>query len=202
MSFASLLEQWAARFEVTTVLERALGPGASPACASFAARGNAIFAVVDEAGVAEAVRAAYGAQAKVHLQGDEGELPKSDLVVIHGDQPGGDWRHELTTFGSRASKLVVVSVPNAGAWPARARRLLAKVRGEDVAREDGWGRTEALAPVLWSIGRVREHTYVEVPSLGERAPKLVPRVAQRHVFLVDVSPRTPQARRKVRLQTA
>ncbi|HEY2509240.1 MAG TPA: hypothetical protein VGI39_00155 [Polyangiaceae bacterium] len=201
MSFASLLEQWAARYEVTTVLERGLGPSVRPACASFAARGNAIFAVVDDGSSAEAVRAAYGPKAKVHLQGDEGELPKSDLVVIHGDHPGGDWRHELAAFGSHASKLVVVSVPNAGAWQAQARRLLARARGEEVPREDGWGRTEALAPVLWSIGRVREHAYVDVPSVGDRAPKLVHRVAGGHVFLVDVTPRTPQARRKIRLQT-
>ena len=64
------------------------------------------------------------------------------------------------------------------------------------------GRTEALAPVLWEIGRVREHMFLEVPPLGLRAPRLVRRVAPQHAFVIDVTPRTPQARRRLRLETA
>jgi hypothetical protein len=47
-----------------------------------------------------------------------------------------------------------------------------------------WGATSALAPVLWEIGRVREHE----PIQGDG-----------HAFVVDVTPRTPQARRRLRV---
>jgi hypothetical protein len=204
VNLAALLEAWVAKYDVETVLERIVGPGASPACAALAARGKRVVAVVDDRSSASGVRAAYGASAEVRVAGgDPAELPKSDLVLVHGARIEGDWRAALTELGAHATKLVVVVVENPGAWPARARSLLARVTGENGAGHDpaseGWGRTAALAPVLWAIGRVRDHAYLDVPPLGVRAPRLAARVAPLHAFVVDVTPRTPQARRKLRL---
>ena len=159
-------------------------------------------AVVDDAASAEQVWAAYGAKADVRIVGkNDADLPKSDLVVVHGDAPGSDWRTPLLALGKLAVKLVVVGVENPGAWRAEARSLFARVAG-GVNGGSGWGRTEALAPVLWEIGRVREHAFLDVPRLATRAPRLARRVAPRHAFVVDVTPRSPQARRRLRLETA
>jgi hypothetical protein len=204
VNLTALLEEWAAKYEVETVLERAVGPGAAPACARLAAQGKHVVAVVDDASGVQGMRGAYGPATDVRTAGAGGELPKSDLVVVHGERLAGDWRASLVELGALTSKILVLAVDNPRAWPVRARSLAARFGGANgSAGADGvWGRTEALAPVLWAIGRVREHAYLETPPLGVRVPKLASRVAPLHAFVVDVTPRTPQARRKLRLRTA
>jgi hypothetical protein len=202
VSFGALLDEWAAKYDVRTALERVIGRSEPPSCAALVARGVTVAAIVDDAAGADHVRAAYGAKTDVRIAGrTDAEPAKSDLVVVHGEAPEGDWRAALLALGAHAAKLVVVGVENPGTWRAEARSLLARVSGR-VNGGSGWGRTEALAPVLWEIGRVREHVFLDVPPLGLRAPKLVRRVAPLHAFVVDVTPRTPQARRRLRLETA
>jgi hypothetical protein len=202
VSFGALLDDWAAKYDVRTVLERVIGRSESPACAALVARGVTVAAVVDDAAGVDHVRAAYGAKTDVRIAGrGEAESAKSDLVVIHGEAPAEDWRAAVLALGAQAAKLVVIGVENPGTWRAEARSLFARVSGR-ANGGSGWGRTEALAPVLWEIGRVRAHTFLEVPPLGLRAPRLVRRVAPLHAFVIDVTPRTPQARRRLRLETA
>jgi hypothetical protein len=66
-----------------------------------------------------------------------------------------------------------------------------------------------LAGVLWQAGRVRERAYLGVSRLsaggrGEQ-PSFVPvsiltrRTARLQAFTVDTMPRTPQARRRLRM---
>ena len=199
----TLLAQWAAKYDVESVLERAVGRGAPPACAALAANGTAVVAVVDDAAGVERARAAYGVKADVRVAGkDDADLPKSDLVLVHGGPLEGaeSWPDALTALGRHATKLIVVVVDNPGAWSAQARALMSRVT-HGPNGHGGWGRTDALAPVLWALGRVREHAFLDVPALGLRSPKLTPHVAARHAFVVDVTPRTPQARRRLRLST-
>jgi hypothetical protein len=201
VNLATLLDEWATKYDVHTVLERALGRAAEPACAALAAGGKTTVVVVDDEESASRVRAAYGAKADVRIAGRaDDDLPKSDLVVIHGGAPAGDWRASLHALGKHAAKLVVVAAENEGAWQAEMRSRLSRVAGGD--GDSGWGRTEVLAPLLWEIGRVKEHAFLDVPMLGQRAPRLASRVAPLHAFVVDVTPRSPQARRRLRLETA
>jgi hypothetical protein len=215
VNFEALLDEWAAKYDARTAIERIIGPKASPACAALVVRGGIVVAVVDDAASAGHVREAYGAKADVrvatpsrrgariglHSARDDAELPKCDLVVVHGEALAGDWRGSLLALGKLAVKLVVVGVENPGAWQAEARSLFARVAG-GMNGGSGWGRTEALAPVLWEIGRVREHAFLDVPRLATRVPRLARRVAPLHAFVIDVTPRSPQARRRLRLETA
>lgn len=204
MNAETLLEQWAAKFEAQSVLERIVGKGTSPACAALAAEGKSIVTVVDPDASTERVRAVYGLKADVRVAGnDDALLPKSDLVLVHGSTPPGDWHATLAALAKHATKLVIVVAENPLAWPAQARALLEKrgrANGANGANgHSGWGKTAALAPVLWEIGRVREHAFLDVPAIGLRSPKLAARLAPRHAFVVDVTPRSPQARRRLRL---
>jgi hypothetical protein len=206
VNLASLLEEWAAKFDVQTVLERAVG-NAAPACVALAARGARVVAVVDDPSGIGRARAAYGPDADVRVagavEGDGGaDLPRSDLVVVHGAAPGSDWREALRAFGKHAAKLVVVEAENPGTWKAELTSRWARLRGGEADGADGWGRTDALAPVLWEMGRVREHAFLDVPPVGVGRPGLARRVAPAHAFVVDVTPRSPQARRRLRLETA
>jgi hypothetical protein len=217
VTLETLLAEWggSAKLDVQSVLERIIGRATAPACGAFAASGKSIVAVVDADASTERVRAVYGLKADVRVAGnDDVELPKSDLVLVHGGAPS-DWQSTLVTLGKHATKAMIVVVANPRAWPAQARTFLARVKelahpgeGTNAASTNGanghhadvsWGDTAELAPVLWEIGRVREHAFLDVPPLGIRSPKLAPRLAPRHAFVIDVTPRTPQARRRLRL---
>jgi hypothetical protein len=202
-----LLAEWGgtAKLDVQSVLERIVGRATAPACAAFAASGKAIVTVVDPDASTERVRAVYGLKADVRVAGnDDVELPKSDLVLVHGGAPR-DWQSTLAQLAKHATKAMIVVVDNPRAWPAQARSFLAWVKGSNGAHAPfahaplGWGDTAELAPVLWGIGRVREHAFLDVPPLGVRAPRLARRLAPQHAFVVDVAPRSPQARRRLRL---
>ncbi len=161
MTLEALLVAWAAKYDVETVLERIVGRGTS-VCDPLATRGKRVVVVRDDANV---------------------ETAAFDLVVVHGDEPTtSDWRTWLAAIGKRAAKLVVVEAPNPR-QPSRIARWMGATSGAG-----SWGATSSLAPVLWEIGRVREHAVLDT--------------AARHAFVIDVTPRTPQARRKVRLGLA
>jgi hypothetical protein len=208
--------------------------------------------------------AAPRASVDVRVVADEArvaELPASDLVLVYHALPFvDDWRRYLAALAKLARKVFVVATCNPDNWGFTAVRLLGRVQAPDV-----W-KTEILSPVLWELGRVREHVYFDAPwwpdlpvapgqSLSNRlkqlvagnggarfapperdavlAPKyvygaerwpyfggpgwleelepallrhpafegagakIVQRMARLHAFVVDVRPRTPQARRKL-----
>ncbi len=131
---------------------------------------------------------------------------RADLVVSLGvTTGGGEWRGRLRELAGRAAKVLVVVVRN----PDRV--------GSRGSREGS--ETLDLAGVLWELGRVREHAYLVLPRAVEvlaavqgrllspdvaAAPVgvLVRRTARLHAFVVDTAPRTPQARRRLRLADA
>jgi hypothetical protein len=194
----ALLATWAAKSEVATVLERAVGADAKPACRAITRGVVHVTCIVDDAATADTMRAAYGPSADVRLASDERPMPKCDLVVVHGAAPGagGDWRGPLAALVKNAQKLAVVVAPNPRSAVSRVRSVIG--RGAD-----GWGATEGLAPVLWDLGRVRDHVWLETSRLGERlaqrAPGFTRALSRSHAFVVDVAPRSRQARRKLRL---
>ena len=134
----------------------------------------------------------YAAESVLHVSGPGGDpLEGADLVVAHSLALAPDWRAYLRSLAARARKALVVVARNPQSVGATAARMLG--RGGEV----DLGRTATLAPLLWELGRVREHVYLEVPAALERMPpSVVARTARDHAFVVDVRPRTPQARRR------
>jgi len=165
VNLETVLVDWVAKYGVETVLERVVGHGPS-ACDPLATRGKRVVVARDDRPL---------------------ETAMFDLVVVHGDEEpdAGEWRARLVGLAKRASKLFVVETRNPRP-PSRIARLIGASNGAAP-----WGSTAALAPVLWDIGRVREHVFLGAASDARSAP--------RHAFAIDVTPRTPQARRKVRL---
>ncbi len=140
--------------------------------------------------------------------GDGAAVPDhADVVVACAwFAPGeDDWRTRVADLGPRATKRLVVVGPN----PHRGLGVGGSVRGEQ----------GDLARLLWELGRVREHAYLVFPRAVEvvaaargqviapdvaQAPvgALVRRTAHLHGFVVDTTPRSPQARRRLRIASA
>jgi hypothetical protein len=132
-----------------------------------------------------------------------GGAQPSDLVVsMHAETQAEDWDGYLRSIAVLARKVLVVVGPNLERVGARG-------------RVDDPFETVRIAPILWSVGRVREHAYLDVPRLVARlagaeqrgtrldvvqapAGALVRRAAPLHAFVVDTAPRSPQARRRLR----
>jgi hypothetical protein len=117
------------------------------------------------------------------------DVPPRDLVVIRGVlERADDWRRVLRELSPLAQKLLVVVLQNPAPWEWILRW---HPDGEDGDPR----RTAAVAPVLWELGRVREHAYLALPA---RVPaRLAARLAPLHAFAVDTAPRNPQARRRL-----
>lgn len=275
--FYQLMQDWAARYGVETALE---GPVDGMAgvrgvhCAGLAREGVHVVSAVTTQRAAEIARGVYARAAPraavdvrvvADIAGVDG-LPASDLVLVYHALPFvDDWQAYLRRLAARAKKVLVVATCNPRNWGFLAVRLVGRVQAPEV-----W-RTETLAPVLWELGRVRDHIYFDAPwwpdlpvapgqSVSHRlkqmfttrggarfAPpesgavlaaryvygperwpyfggngwleelqpallrhptfegsrsKLVERLAHLHAFVVDVGPRTPQARRRLLVSAA
>ena len=126
---------------------------------------------------------------------DWADAPKSDVIVVYREMAREGWAAQLEALGKIATHALVVVVKN-------PRGLVDRIHGDDLAP---MCHTKTIAPVLWQIGRVREHVFFGHAFSGmaryglfeQASPKLLPRVARMHAFLVDTTPRTPQARRKL-----
>jgi hypothetical protein len=126
----------------------------------------------------------------VRVVSEPAEARKADVVIALGEAPSGTrWETYLTTLGKLATAQLIVVVPN-------PRGLLDRLAG---VGPSAMGSTRAIAPVLWSIGRVREHVFFGAPTAFAKAasPMVKRRLARWHAFSVDTTPRTPQARRKL-----
>ena len=279
--FYQLVERWASELGVETALEGPVdGMAGVPGVhlVGVARRGVRVVSAVPSEKQAEVTRGVYaraGAEAEVRVVSsvdDVASLPKSDLVIVyHALSFVPDWEGYLRTMATLAKRAMVVAVVNPDNWGVTAMRYIGKLRGMTGFDPPSQWRTETLAPVLWSIGRVREHTYFDAPwwpdlpglsagqsvtnrlkqivtsqksevsfTAGEKMvglsgkyvygkdrwpyfggdgwheellpallthptfeaakPNVRSRTAHLHAFLVDVTPRTPQARR--RLKTA
>jgi hypothetical protein len=121
-----------------------------------------------------------------------------------------------------ASDLVVwcsgsaADVPAATLAPLARKALVVIVRNpENLLRPGAGCHTNALAPALWSVGRVRDHAFLAIPAavrvamaawqrsavadvLHAPASWVVRQASPLHAFVVDTTPRTPQARRHLR----
>lgn len=278
--FYQLVDRWASELGVESALEGPVdGMAGVPGvhCVGLARRGVPVVSAVLSDAQARVTRAIYeragarGAGVRVVSAAHASELPKADLVIAyHALSLVDDWRSYLATMAKLARRALVVTTVNPRNWGVATVRWVGRVRraaGFETPAE--WG-TDVLAPELWSLGRVREHTYFDCPwwpdllvsagqSLTSRAGQLLfakkadapltdvekkaalaakyvygaerwpyfggegwheellpallthptfegartsirARAAHLHAFVVDVRPRTPQARR--RLETA
>lgn len=281
--FYELLDRWHRELGAKTFLEGPLdGMAGVPGVhgVGLARRGASVISVVRTEAQAAITRAVYrraapsgNVEVRVLPNLDDMEsLPEADLVLAyHALEFVPDWRAFIERVAKRAQKGFVITTCNPDNWGVEIIRSVGKLRGiQGLEPPDRW-RTDALAPTLWRLGRVREHEFFDCPwwpdlqvspgqSLADRAKKLVlsrrkavtftadaaqaPELARRfvygadrwpyfgddgfddelgpalkrhpsfdrlatsrwkalaghlHAFLVDVSPRTPQQRRRLRL---
>jgi hypothetical protein len=196
-SLDALLEGWTVAYGVTSALVVGDAVEAAKGLARRLAHVVVACPTEAEARVAERALAGVGS-VEVRVGLDVAALPRCDLVLtVDGLAARPDWSTELTALADRAARVLVVVLPNPrGALD----RLALRARG---ARAQVC-RTDVIAPALWAAGRVREHVYFDEPRLirlGSLAPSLPARVlatlARRHAFVVDTTPRTPQARRRL-----
>ena len=116
---------------------------------------------------------------RVDAPGDA-DAEKRDMVLTELGAAGGA---EVTRLAALASKLVVVVADNA-------------------RRPFHPGLIMEVGPLVWSIGRVRDRVPYDMPEKMNGLKSLVParllrRLVRREAWVVDVTPRTPQARRKL-----
>jgi hypothetical protein len=193
-AFYRLLQTWAERLGVKTFLEGPLdGMAGVPGVhgVGLARRGVTVTSAVTSEEQAEVVRGIYETAAPggtwsvlVAQPSELGALPQADMVMAyHVCEMADDWRAYLATAASRAKKALVVTVCNPENWGVSILRWTSRLRGlSGMEPPEAW-RTEVLAPVLWKLGRVREHEYFDCPwwpdlqvspgqSLLDRAKKL------------------------------
>jgi hypothetical protein len=266
------MDRWAREYGATSALE---GPvdGISGArgvhCVGLARNGVKIVSAVSDAEAALVARRVYARAApgaSVDIQvvrdgagADLSFLPASDLVFTYRAlHLVRDWRDYLRALRQVAKKVLVVAVRNDESLSFLSQRIGAALGRPAI------DSTKALAPVLWDLGHVREHSYLATSSwletvidpirnaaaeaaslfpslvlsrrtetldvghtahaygpdkwpffggdgwMEELEPALLRRtslengtarhrrwLARTHVFVVDVRPRTPQAKRKL-----
>jgi hypothetical protein len=170
--FYQLLDDWAASFGVETFLE---GPVDGMAGVSgvhgvgLARRGVRVTTALptqEHADVARGIYERCGAHPEVIVasEHDVESLPKADMVLCyHAFGLVDDWRAYLKRVATRAKKVLIVAVCNPHNWGVALVRGLMKLRGSSNADSPESWYTENLAPELWALGRVREHTYFDCP---------------------------------------
>jgi hypothetical protein len=172
--FYQLLEAWAERFEVKSLLEGPLdGMAGVPGVhgVGLARRGVEVTSAVTTEEQAKVARGIYETAAPggpwkvvVASPSDLASLPQADMVVAyHVCELVEDWRAYLKVAASRARKVLVVTVCNPDNWGVSIIRMTTRLRGiRGMKPPEAW-RTEVLAPELWKHGRVREHEYFDCP---------------------------------------
>lgn len=170
--FYQLMESWATRFGVESLLEGPVDGMAGVAGVhgvGLARRGIKVTSAVpteEHAKVARGVYASCNAPATVVVAGhdDLQSLPAADMVVCyHALDFVPDWRSYLRRVAALARKVLVVTVCNPDNWGVALIRWAARLRGvSGMEAPEAW-RRDVLAPELWSLGRVKEHTYFDCP---------------------------------------
>ncbi len=175
----------------------------------LSARGVAVTIAVSRVDEEDAVRAGYSRMALgvpeircIAHPLAHGALPQADMVISFDAPPSvRAWQEYVAALARAARKVLIVVVRNPD-------RVLSG------ASHPG-RQTRGLARVLWSVGRVRQHVYLDVPSWvtalqrvrGHRFEEVIDSpvgaavrlTAPLHAFVVDTAPRTPQARRRLGL---
>lgn len=169
--FYQLMAKWAAEYGVESALE---GPVDGMAgvrgvhCVGLARQGVSVLAAVARHTSAAIARDVYddavrgGSPSNVEVRvvdpSRAADLPRADLVLVYHALPFvDDWRGYLRTLATRARKVLIVTTCNPDNWGPATLSLLGGARAPAV-----W-RTETLAPVLWEVGRVRDHVYFDAP---------------------------------------
>jgi hypothetical protein len=94
---------------------------------------------------------------------DVSKLPKADMVVCYHAIPFvDDPSAVLEALAKLARMVLIVTVCNPDNWGVMLVRGLGRMRGLSIAPPPLW-HTKVLAPMLWKVGRVREHVYFDAP---------------------------------------
>jgi hypothetical protein len=171
--FYQRLDEIARAYDVQTFLEGPVDGMAGVAGVhgvGLAKRGVQVTSVVpteEHAAVARGVYAGCGvtnAVVRVCSEDEVPSLPVADMVVCyHALSFVSDWRTFLPKVAALAKKVLVVTVCNPDNWGVAIIRSLARLRGASgMEAPESW-RTDALAPALWNLGRVRDHFFFDCP---------------------------------------
>ncbi|MCL2725626.1 MAG: hypothetical protein FWD69_14425 [Polyangiaceae bacterium] len=169
-----LIDAWAREFEIESLLEGPVDGMAGVAGVhgvGLAMQGIKVVSAVPTAEHAEITRAVYAScNAAAHVNvvvADETSLttlPQSDMVICyHALSFVNHWQNYLADIAKLARKALVVAVCNPDNWGVTVMKSLARLKGHRNAGPPQEWHTEDLAPELWRIGRVKQHTYFDCP---------------------------------------
>jgi hypothetical protein len=169
---------------------RSLSPRARAALGAYVAGLSAAYDAGSVLLDAEA-ELAPGTVAVERTQAGERLPARTFDLVVSVDAP-----HRCVDWGARLRQLRGVA----------ARALVVVVENDERLGQAGAVSHDVLARLLWQLGRVREHVYVDCPRIASReavvsvpAGRLVRATARLRAYVVDTGPRTPQARRRLRV---
>jgi hypothetical protein len=177
--FYRLLPRWAEQLGVESVLEGPLdGMAGVPGVhgVGLARSGIPVLSVVRTEAQASITRDVYerAGATSFEVRALEGALdvddfapvralPAHDLVIAYHALEMPNWREYIRALGRLARKALIITTCNPDNWGLGFVRALGVVRGVRVPRPPESWHLEAMAPELWQIGRVREHTYFDAP---------------------------------------
>lgn len=170
--FYQQLDRWATAYGIETALEGPVdGMAGVPGVhgVGLARRGIPVVSAVSSESQAEITRAVYArAEAPVTVRvvrdPEDSSLEPADLVIAyHALSFVPDWRAYVRKMAKLARKLLVITVCNPDNWGVSVMQMVARARGmRGFEAPESW-HTETLSPVLWEVGRVREHVYFDCP---------------------------------------
>lgn len=170
--FYQLLASWAAAYGVESMVEGPVDGMAGVAGVhgvGLAQRGVKVVSAVPTEAHAAVARRIYEtcsapAEVVVRSAAELDTLPRSDMVITyHALSFVDDWRTYLKKAAALARKVLIVTVCNPDNWGVSLIRSVARLRGlPPMEAPESW-QTSVLAPELWNLGRVREHTYFDCP---------------------------------------
>lgn len=172
--FYQRLEAWAASYEVESFLEGPVDGMAGIAGVHGAGLARLGISVVSAhrfektATRAREIYAAAAPNATVEFpvlasERDVASLPRADMVVCYHAVPFvDDPKAFLEALAKLSRKVLVVTVCNPDNWGVSLVRGLGRLRGLSI-EPPPIRNTKVLAPMLWKLGRVREHVYFDAP---------------------------------------
>lgn len=170
--FYQWLDRWATTYGIESALEGPVdGMAGVPGVhgVGLARRGIPVVSAVSSEAQAVVTRGVYArAEAPVTVRVvhdlEDPSLAPADLVIAyHALSFVPDWRAYVKRMAKLAKKLLVVTVCNPDNWGVNVMQLVARARGmRGFEAPESW-HTETLSPVLWEVGRVREHVYFDCP---------------------------------------
>lgn len=169
-----LMDRWATEYGIESALEGPFdGMAGVPGVhlVGLARRGTSVVSVLRtraQADIAKAIYRSAGGDSGTVLVADSAaplrDLPRADMVLsYHALELVEDWREYLAALSAVARKVLVVAVRNPRNWGVVLERGVRELPGLERFQPPETWYMDTVAPVLWELGRVREHVYFDSP---------------------------------------